>query len=308
MMSLFIKTSLPSFLLFVLCGVAKGTVDDGSLYSFPSLAQHKEVDDSVVAEPAPSSRLHILLFETDQERVPDILLTKQIDRAGISYSVFGTGAKFEGFGTKWGLALSALDDVPPDDLVAISDGRDVILNIHANDKDQGRQTIEGFELAYKALTLNKPGAVVMSAEGQCCVSALTHATPGSYFHANGTRAERACASGEEGCLWAGDSHKLPWQNMMQELAKNSMQGHYVQDSYLNAGLVAGRARDVKRLIKLADMMAFEDDQAVFTDLLYTWPDLCFLFCCAAALHGTRLFPIAHTSVLSLCLQAICVGL
>jgi hypothetical protein len=257
MMSLFIKTSLPSFLFFVLCGVARGVVDDGGLS----------------AEPAPNSRFHILLFETDRERVPDMLLTKQIDKAGISYSVFGTGAKFEGFGTKWGLALSALDNVPPDDLVAISDGRDVILNIHANDKDQGQRTIEGFELAYKALTLDKPGAVVMSAEGQCCVSALTHATPGSYFHANGTRAERACASGEEGCLWAGDSYKLPWQNMMQELAKNSMQGHYVQDSYLNAGLVAGRARDVKRLIKLADMKAFEDDQAVFTDLFYTWPDL-----------------------------------
>jgi hypothetical protein len=291
-MSAFLKTALPSFLLVLLC-----VATDGRLYSVPSPS---DSDHTPVVVPAPDSRLHILLFETDREQVPDILLTKQIDRAGISYSVFGAGAKFEGYGTKWGLALSALADIPPDALVVISDSRDVILNIHNNDKDHGRHTIEEFSLAYRALTLNKPGSVVMSAEGQCCVSALTHAKPGSYFHANGTRAERACASGEEGCMWAGDSRKLPWQNMMQELAKNSMQGNYVHDSYLNAGLVAGRAKDVKQLIKLADMEAFEDDQAVFTDLLYTRPDLLVLDY-AQEMFGKFTIPfLLGTSFVSIC--------
>ena len=151
------------------------------------------------------------------------------------------------------------------------DGRDVLLNIHKDDPEQGKDIAEGFSLAYHALTSETPGAVVMSTEGQCCVSALTYVELGDYFNTDGSRAERACASGEEGCKWNGDAKKLPWEDFQRDHAFKET-GLHLRDVYLNAGLVAGKPEDLLRVIETADMLPQEDDQAVFTDYMYNFPD------------------------------------
>ena len=92
---------------------------------------------------------------------------------------------FEGFGTKWGVVVPVLKDMPDNALVAIVDGRDVLLNIHKDDPKQGVDIRNGFVEAHKALTHDKPGAVVMSTEGQCCVAAMTFVKPGDYFFEDG---------------------------------------------------------------------------------------------------------------------------
>mmetsp|Transcript_19949 Transcript_19949/g.37832 ORF Transcript_19949/g.37832 Transcript_19949/m.37832 type:complete len:294 (-) Transcript_19949:171-1052(-) len=104
---------------------------------------------------------------------------------------------------------------------------------------------------------------------------MTFAMPGDYFDHTGKRLGRACASGTEGCMWAGDVHKLPWEDVQRDLAKERT-GLDLEDVYLNAGLVAGRARHLLNIIQTADMDTYEDDQAVFTDFMYMFPELIIL--------------------------------
>jgi hypothetical protein len=47
----------------------------------------------------------------------------------------------------------------------------------------------------------------------------------------------------------------------------------LDDIYLNAGLMVGRASDLLRVISMANMETSEDDQAIFTDLMYNNPEL-----------------------------------
>ena len=235
--------------------------------AFAGLEQEMMDDDTVEAP-----ELHVLVFETDAKNAEEMTLAAQTLAAGIKLEVFGVGATFEGFGTKWQIVPEILQRMPENALVAIVDGRDVILNIHKEDPHHGRDITEGFLQSFQALTAGKPGSVVMSTEGQCCVSALTYVKPGDYFDESGNRAGRACASGEENCKWAGDNKKLVWEDFMQDVAKDRT-GLDLQDVYLNAGLVAGRPQDLLTVIETADMDVYEDDQAVFTDMMYMFPDM-----------------------------------
>ena len=230
----------------------------------------RPLDYTVSSDEAPE--LHILVFETNAEKAAAMTLATQSHDAGIHFQAFGVNVKFEGFGTKWEVVQPILRDLPENSLVAIVDGRDVLLNIHKDDPTKGREVHDGFVSSFQALTAGKPGAVVMSTEGQCCVAALTFVKPGDYFDAEGNRNVRACPSGEEGCMWAGDSKKLPWEDFMHEMAKERT-GLVVEDAYVNSGLVAGRPQDLLDLIRKVDLEVSEDDQAVFTDYMYNFPDL-----------------------------------
>ena len=133
-------------------------------------------------------------------------------------------------------------------------------------------TATEFRTAFRTLTANHPnGAVVISAEAQCCVSALTHTTPGGYYNADGSRKDRACSSGEADCLWDGDDKALPWETFMKDMAIQRTNENY-DDVYLNAGLMAGTAKDLLRLIEQALIGKDEDDQAVLTDFMFTHPE------------------------------------
>ena len=216
--------------------------------------------------------LHILVFETSAEKAAEMKLAAQSLKAGIHFSVFGVNTTFEGFGTKWEVVQPVLRAMPQNALVAIVDGRDVLLNIHRDDPHQGKDVVQGVIDSYLALTHDKPGAVVMSTEGQCCVAALTFVKPGDYFTKDGKRNVRACPSGEEGCLWAGDANKIPWEDFMLNAARETT-GVDSYDVYLNSGLVAGRPKDLLNIIRIVDFEKTEDDQAVFTDFMYNFPHL-----------------------------------
>jgi hypothetical protein len=107
----------------------------------------------------------------------------------------------------------------------------------------------------------------LSAEAQCCVAALTQAQPGDYFDDNRRRSGRACSSGTQDCPWAGDALRLPWEAVQEDLAKNRT-GLDVADAYLNAGLVGGAVENLLNVLEIASMDGPEDDQVVFTDLMY----------------------------------------
>lgn len=158
---------------------------------------------------------------------------------------------------------TALRYLPPDSLVVLSDGRDVITNIH-NIKNSNHHfdlysSISTFRKSFESLTQHSPGSIVASTEAQCCVLALGHIKPGSLFDSNGNRTGRVCSSETPICQWKGDEEATPWHDFMLDLAKQHSED-YRSDIYLNAGLVAGRARDLISLIEAIDIEEEEDDQ------------------------------------------------
>jgi hypothetical protein len=215
--------------------------------------------------------LQLLIYETDADHMT-ILEEQVANIPGISATVVGHGTTFEGFSSKYEAVIPALRKMDSDSLVVLSDSRDVLINHpwirqeNADDRSIGQEFID----AFSALTAQYPGAVVASAETQCCVVALTYATPGDYFDESGHRKGRACASGHSPCLWNGDDKTIPWENFMRDLAMSNMATG--KDIYLNAGLIAGRANDLLRVLEMADFEVHEDDQAVLTDLMYRRPN------------------------------------
>jgi hypothetical protein len=154
----------------------------------------------------------------------------------------------------------------------LTDCRDVFIN-NPFFSDRYRDVIVSeFLDQYHHLIHHTPQAVVLSAEAQCCVSALTHALPQDYFFANGTRQHRACPSGAADCGWAGDAR--PWEWRMQ--ARAQQRGHdtsiLYEDLYLNAGLMVDSVKNLMRLIEAIDNSPDEDDQAVLTDYMLTHND------------------------------------
>jgi len=188
----------------------------------------------------------------------------QLSKNGIEYALVGSGEEWGGWGSKAHSVMRALDGEDDNKLIIVSDARDVLLNPVEGAVDQ---IIEKFNLAAGGVQ----DAVVVGAEGQCCVAALSHANPGDYFNADGSRGERACFSGDRSCLHRGTRYQTSWEEFMTSLAAD--RGFIgTQFPYLNAGLLAGKAKDVKRMYNLMDLKATEDDQAVMTDLMYLRPD------------------------------------
>jgi hypothetical protein len=216
----------------------------------------------------------VLIYETD-ESSSDSLASRLVEQSsrldGAEASIFGRGESFEGFGSKYSAVYPILKKMSPSALVVLSDGRDVLLNNPASSDKYVASAVAAFRAAFEGLTVNHPGAVVISAEAQCCVSALTHAAPGSYYNTDGSRNQRACASGEDDCLWEGDVQAAPWEAFMKEIAQQRSSQSF-DDVYLNAGLMAGTAGDLVRLIERANIGKDEDDQAVLTDFMYNYPE------------------------------------
>ena len=218
-----------------------------------------------------------MIFETEVTEGDDApaqhLMRQASAISGLQATLIGQGQKFDGFGSKYEAVIPLLRTLPSDTIVVLSDARDVLINIQS-EKTVVEEALQDFREAFSAVTFQQPGAIVISAEAQCCVSALTYAQPGDYFDAiTGERTQRACSSGEADCLWNGDAFAEPWQNFMKDVALQRMEkgASVIDDIYLNAGLMVGWAADLLRVLEAADILGTEDDQAVLTDYMYRNP-------------------------------------
>jgi hypothetical protein len=196
----------------------------------------------------------------------------QLSGSGIPYRIIGSRTPYRGWGSKWHAVQQELHGLPSETIVTVSDSRDVLLNrLGGSDDSGGTSSVENLVSTFKRLLQGAPaGAIVAGTEGRCCVSAMTNFRPGELFDAEGRRNARACRSGQHGCPWQGAGRR-PWQQFMGSLAVK--RGTDSVERYLNAGLMAGRAVDLLRVIDYIDIREDEDDQAVFSDLLYREPDM-----------------------------------
>jgi hypothetical protein len=224
-------------------------------------------------------KIHVLIYETEKAKKDSrakSLVEQVAHLKGVEATLFGQGTDFEGYGSKYAAVYPILRKMSPETLVVISDGRDVLVNNPFHNDAYAFSAVDEFRAAFDELKHSHAGAIVISAEAQCCVSALTHVAPGGYFNKDGSRNSRACSSGEVGCLWAGDENATPWEEFMKDLAIELTGADYYEDVYLNAGLMTGLAGDLVKLIEATEIGKDEDDQAVLTDFLYLHPNLILL--------------------------------
>jgi hypothetical protein len=222
--------------------------------------------------------IHVLIYETEATFRPQAeSLHYQLTRlSGVDAMVFGPGTEYQGYGSKYAAGFAILQDLPAEDLVVLTDSRDVFINNPFYSDRYVAVALAEFREQYDKLTHDAPQAIILSAETQCCVSALTHAVPQDYFHANGTRHHRACHSGAVNCGWAGDPQ--PWEWRMQDRAqqeqekRNDTVSILYEDMYLNAGLMVGTVENLIHLINAIDLAPDEDDQAVLTDYMLLYDD------------------------------------
>jgi hypothetical protein len=249
----------------------------------------------------PNQSIQVLIFETLDDEV-STLATQIHERInGIDIKLFGSENGFKGYGSKFVSVLPILRDMDKDSLVVIADSRDVLVNNPYNDDTYTNVLADEFRMAFEELTYENPGSIVISAEAQCCVSALTHAAPGSFFTTDGSRNQFSCSSGESGCLWNGDDKARPWEMFMKKLMLQRTSGdrNVYDDMYLNAGLIAGRVQDLIRVITKSQIQSKEDDQAVLTDYMYRFPNEIILD------YGQTMFGNNRAGVVGLSNEAKC---
>jgi hypothetical protein len=219
----------------------------------------------------------ILMYETDSRLENDpaspLYFFKQKGKvANVQTTVFGGDLAYHGFGDKYQTLRPLLELIDDDKLIVLADARDVALNVPDNEAF-AKLAVDHFVETYKKLTIDTPNAIVMSAEAQCCVSAMAHASPAEYFDPVGKkRLKRACPSGHPNCLWSWNQNIDDWQTFMEDVAFNKT-GVEHPDVYLNAGLMAGYPKDLINMLDILDIGPSEDDQAVLSGFLYSFPEL-----------------------------------
>jgi hypothetical protein len=237
------------------------------------------------------TKLHVLVYETSKDAIgidtPSQRLVDQINNGRIDRmvaSIFGQSSSssndsdngFVGYGSKFHSVQPILTSIMNnnneyDNLVVISDSRDVLLNNPFNDYTYSNELVDEFRIAYDDITVGNKNSIIISAEAQCCVSALTHVPLGGYYNTDGTRNQFACSSGSSNCLWAGDDKAQPWENFMNTIMIQNNYGIKYDDAYLNSGLMVGTPENLLRIIHNAQILDNEDDQAVWTDYMYHNP-------------------------------------
>jgi len=219
----------------------------------------------------------IMVYETDPkqlERKSDNFLFRQINELetrraiGDQIETVGLGEKWNGWGSKAKHISAKLENVHPEQVVAIVDSRDVLLN------NIDGASAEQMMAAFKKLTKDNENAVVVGAESQCCVSALTHAQPGEYLTDDLKRTgKEACNSGQPDCFHQGKEREMPWINKIKDLAAQRKVDSHIKNIYPNTGIIIGRAKNIKNVYEIMNMKETEDDQALFTELMLKRPDL-----------------------------------
>merc|ERR1719456_681815 len=115
-------------------------------------------------------------------------LTEQLSDNGFRFQVAGRGKQWKGWGSKVHALLPHLRRMDPEQLVVISDSRDVLLN-SMGEGTAGRGPAD-FKARFDQLVQDNPGAVVVGSEADCCVAAMTLSetrTPGSLIDESGNR-------------------------------------------------------------------------------------------------------------------------
>lgn len=214
----------------------------------------------------PYNEVRLLLHDTD----PTVVRSRHFPGVHIDYYV--TQDK-----SKWATVVALLADTPPDTLVVLGDA----------DRGVIHQYLYPILTAFKSRLVDRIGvqnAIILSTSTFCCVPAMTTMPLGSLFSADGRRSGHTNDCDEsnktnKNCPnvdtnGTNDETEV-WRDFMSNMAAQRKFPN-AQTLYLDAGLMAGKAEDLKLVLEMAGIQADEDATAVLTDLMRHSPNLILL--------------------------------
>lgn len=214
---------------------------------------------------------------------------KGINHYKYNFIVCGINTKWDGWYGRYITYLELLDQIPPTQLLFITDSRDVLAN----------NSPEEFSLNYNKLTKlyddKSKSKIVFGTEIGCCVNQMWHYSPGSVFknivHHNKfsskseqdlhptyglTRTEEIFPNGKS-FPW---EHWVKWNKLFisrfEEANLRYKLGITDYKKYpiikLNFGLMVGLNSSILKFLKTVDLRAGEDDQHLASDFFYAKPE------------------------------------
>lgn len=164
---------------------------------------------------------------------------------GYKYKLIGDDT-WKGFGKKIKTLEYYLNSLPSDQIVVISDARDVFVARHS----------KNLMKYYESLAKNK---ILVSTELGCCESARKNKPPGSLRLLNGE-------SNDLDITDELSAHK--WITDFTTLANESLDGVKWKWTNPNAGLYMGKVKDILKMYKMMNISDDkEDDQSVLSEII-----------------------------------------
>lgn len=198
-----------------------------------------------------SKKILVVLYDTNVNNEQVRKYIKTLNHFGYNYKVVGDD-EWKGFGRKIKTLEYFLNTLPSNQVVVISDARDVFVVRDA--KDLWSQ--------YKKIANNK---ILVSTELGCCENARTDTPPGSFRLVN------------------GESNKLPvsdntaiqqWVSEFTKLANEKHPNRKWKWVNPNAGLYMGKVGDLLKMYRLMNIVHDnEDDQSVLSEIILQNPNM-----------------------------------
>lgn len=202
----------------------------------------------------------VITYETDTKHKNLKSLENTLKANEYRYKVINE-KKWKGFGGKIKKLKSYLRNLHPEQIVIITDARDVLS---VNFKSE-----QLYSLVTKKDINNK---VIVSTEIGCCVPAKFK--PGQLRTKDGKVLNRTFDKKE-----SKDNFDNDWKNMFKKRADKAGIKHPVahkQSIYLNAGVYCGKVKNILKVYNLMNIDDKEDDQLIMSEIFYHYPDK-FLF-------------------------------
>lgn len=198
----------------------------------------------------------VIIYETDLTNDHLKTFEKTLTQNKYRYEVI-SDTKWKGFGGKIKRLQKHLKGLHPEQIVLISDARDV-LSVN----------YESSEL-YKKIRADVNESIIISTEIGCCVPAKFK--PGGLRTAEGKVLKRTYDESPE---TKNANYDNEWKAMFKTRAVEKNIKHdidYKQSIYLNAGVYVGKVKTLLSIYAMMNIADKEDDQLIMSEIFYHHP-------------------------------------
>lgn len=200
----------------------------------------------------------VIIYETDLTNHHLKTFKKSLERNKYRYEVI-SDTKWKGFGGKIKRLQKHLKGVHPEQIVLISDARDVLSVNNESSK------------LYNKIRTKVDDSIIVSTEIGCCVPAKFK--PGGLRTFEGNVSKRTYDKSPE---TKNANYDTEWKEMFKKRAVKQNIKHdidYKQSIYLNAGVYVGKVKTILSVYALMNIADKEDDQLVMSETFYHHPKM-----------------------------------
>lgn len=194
----------------------------------------------------------VIIFETDLDNSHLIKYKETLTRLGYRYKIL-TDKKWKGFGGKIQMIHKFLLTLPENQIVVVSDARDVLAVNYESKKL--------YEHVYDQLDHH----IIVSSEIGCCVNTFDY-KPGELIQGHGNITHKKNKNYVSSNEW---KHMFKQRAIQEQVSvsgnKNSI--------HLNAGLYIGKVKNIIKVYRLMNIREKDDDQFFMSEIFNCYPDL-----------------------------------